>query len=140
MEVANSPDIFQGNDVLLLTNDTCDDHLIKLDMVLQRIVKAGLNVNATKSSFGKPEIEYLRFWITRLGLKPLAKKVEAIHAIAPPTTCNELRRFVFIINYYCHMWKRRSDLLALRTILCLPAVKWQWTDVEQRLLNKRLLT
>ena len=98
MGVANSPDILQEkmsdlmsglefvctylDDVLVLTTATWDDHLRKLDTVLHGIAKAGLKVNAAESAFAKPEIEYLGFWITRSGIKPLAKKVEAIHAIA----------------------------------------------------------
>ena len=90
MGVADSPDIFQEkmsglmtglefvrmylDDVLVLTHDTLDNHLRKLDKVLHRIAKAGLKVNATKSSFGKPEIKYLGFWITPHSIKPLAKK------------------------------------------------------------------
>ena len=148
MGVANSPDIFQEkmsdlmtrlefvrtylDDVLVLTTSTWDDHLRKLDKVLHRIAKAGLKVNADKSSFGKTEIEYLGFWITCHGIKPLPKKVEAIHAIASPTTHKPLRQFIGIINYYRDMWKRRSDLLAPLTALCSTAVKWRWTDVEQK--------
>jgi hypothetical protein len=30
------------------------------------------------------------------------------------------------------MWKRRSDLLAPLTVLCSPATKWRWIDVEQK--------
>ena len=45
------------------------------------------------------------FWITCHGFKPLATKVEAIHAIAPPTTRKQLQRFIGIINYYRDMWK-----------------------------------
>ena len=148
MGVANSPDIFQEkmstlmaglefvrtylDDVLVLTTGTWDDHLRKLDVVLHRIAKAGLKVNATKSAFGKTQIEYLGFFITRQGIKPVAKKVEAIHAIAPPTTHKQLRQFIGIINYYRDMWKRRSDLLAPLTALCSSNAKWRWTDVEQK--------
>jgi hypothetical protein len=150
--VANSPDIFQEkmstlmtglefvrtylDDVLVLTTGTWDNHLRKLDVVLHRIAQAGLKINATKSAFGKPEIEYLGFWITCNGIKPLAKKVKAIHAIAPPTKRKQLRRFIGIINYYRDMWKRRSDLLAPLTALCSPAAKWQWTDVEQKAFDQ----
>ncbi len=107
MGVADSPNIFQEkvsdlmtglefvqtylDNVLALTHDTWDDHLRKLDKVLHRIAKAGLIVNTTKFSFGKPEIEYLGFWITRHGIKPLAKEVQAFDAIAPPTTRKQLR-------------------------------------------------
>ena len=77
MGVANFPNIFQEkmsdlmtglefghtylDNVLVQTHNRWDDHLRKLDGVLHHIAKAGLKVNATKSSFGKPEIEYLRF-------------------------------------------------------------------------------
>ncbi len=151
MGVANSPNIFQEkmsdlttglelvrthlDNVLVLTHDTWAIHLRKLDEVLHCIAKAGLKVNATKSSFGKLEIKSLGFWIIRHGVKPLAKKVEAIHAIAPPTTHKQLRSFIRIINYYRGMWKQHSDLLAPLTTLCSPAVPWPCTDVEQRLLT-----
>ena len=120
------------DNVLVLTTGTWDDHLRKLDVVLHCIAKAGLKVNATKSAFGKTQIEYLGFFITRQGIKPVAKKVEAIHAIAPPTTRKQLQQFIGIINYYRDVWKRRSDLLAPLTALCSSNAKWRWTDVEQK--------
>ena len=148
MGVAKSTNIFQEkmsdlmaglkfvrtylDNVLVLTAGLWDDHLRKLDVVLHRIAQAGLKINATNSAFGKPEIEYLGFWINRNGIKPQAKKVEAIHAIAPPTRRKQLQRFIGIIDYYRDMWKRQSNLLAPLTALCSSATKWQWTDVEQK--------
>jgi hypothetical protein len=46
----------------------------------------GLKVNANKSHFAVSEIEYLGYWITRNGVQPVPKKVEAIQCIASPTT------------------------------------------------------
>ncbi len=58
-------DCIYVDNVLVLTTGMWNDHLRKLDTVLHCVLaKAGLKVNATKSAFGKPEIEYLRFWIT----------------------------------------------------------------------------
>ncbi len=85
---------------VLKTTGTWDNHLRQLDIVLHCIAKAGIKVNATKSAFGKPQVEYLGFFITRDGIKPLAKKVEALHGIAPPTPREQLHRFFGIINYY----------------------------------------
>ena len=48
--------------------------------------QAGLNVNAAKSFFGHTKTEYLGFWITREGIRPIAKKVEAIKELVAPTT------------------------------------------------------
>jgi hypothetical protein len=94
--------------------------------------KAGLKVNATKSFFGKPELEYLGFWITRTGIQPVAKKVDAILNIATPTTRRELRRFLGMVNYYRDMWIRRSDVLAPLTKLVSNEAKWLWTPEQQK--------
>jgi hypothetical protein len=39
------------------------------------------------------EIDYLDFWITRHGIQPQPKKVEAIMWLTPPATKRKLRRF-----------------------------------------------
>ena len=119
MGLSNSPDIFQEkmnelfsgleyvrayiDDLLILTTDNWDTHINQLDEVLNRLQKAGLKVNANKSFFGRSELEYLGFWVTRNGIKPLPKKIEAILKLKPPTTKKQLRSFIGIINYYRDM-------------------------------------
>jgi hypothetical protein len=151
MGLCNSPDIFQEkmnelfsdmdtvrayiDDLLIITNKSYEHHLGKIDDVLKRLKDAGLKVNLTKSFFGKQELEYLGYWITRQGIKPLTKKVDAIHNLKPPTTRKQLRSFIGIVNYYRNMWKGRADLLAPLTALTSDATKWKWTDVEQKAFN-----
>jgi hypothetical protein len=157
MGLCNSPDIFQEkmstlmgdlefvrtyiDDLLITTKSTWNDHLRHLDIVFHRIHEAGLKINAKKSFFGKDELEYLGYWITRQGIQPVSKKVEAIKNIAPPKTQRELRRFIGIINYYRDMWIRRSDVLAPLSKLTSKTVKWQWTAVEQKAFDtmKRII-
>jgi hypothetical protein len=83
-----------------------------LDKVLSRLNKCGIKINATKSFFARTELEYLGYWITRDGVMPLNKKVEAINNLAPPTNCTEVRKFIELVNYYRDMWKQRSEILA----------------------------
>jgi hypothetical protein len=157
MGLCNSPDIFQEkmstlmgdlefvrtyiDDLLITTKSTWNDHLRHLDIVFHRIHEAGLKINAKKSFFGKDELEYLGYWITRQGIQPVSKKVEAIKNIAPPKTQRELRRFIGIVNYYRDMWIRRSDVLAPLSKLTSKTVKWQWTTVEQKAFDtmKRII-
>ena len=133
MGLCNSPDIFQEkmsslfydlenvrayiDDLLLITKGNWDDHLTQLDQVFERLQEAGLKINVKKSFFGRSELEYLGFWITREGIMPVPKKVNAILAIKPPTTRKELRRFIGMVNFYRDMWSRRSELLAPLTSL-----------------------
>ena len=96
--------------MLCLTKGDFQDHLDKLEAVLKKLKEAGLKVNAKKSFFAKPELEYLGYWITRQGIQPVQKKVKAIEDIATPTDKRQLRRFIGMVNYYRDMWIRRSDL------------------------------
>jgi mRNA-degrading endonuclease YafQ of YafQ-DinJ toxin-antitoxin module len=51
--------------LLILTNSSFKDHLIKLEMVLARLSTAGMRVNISKSKFFAERIEYLGYLITR---------------------------------------------------------------------------
>ena len=93
---------------------------------MARLSVAGMKINAEKSKFLTDEIEYLGYWITRKGIQPVHKKVEAILNIKPPTTRKELRQFIGIVNYYRDMWFHRSDLLAPLTELTSNKTKFQW--------------
>ena len=44
-------------------------------------------------------MEYLGFWVTRDGVKPINKKTKAITNMAPPTTRKEVKKFTGVINY-----------------------------------------
>ena len=148
MGLSNSPDIFQEkmaelfsgfefvrayiDDLLCLTKGTWDDHLNKLEQVLTKIRRAGLKINAEKSFFGRSELKYLGYWITRDGIQPIPKKINAIQAIAMPTTKRELRSFLGMVNYYQDMWRKRSELIAPLTALSSKNVQWKWTEVHQK--------
>jgi hypothetical protein len=67
MGIKIAPDVFQNvmaklvqdmefvqtypNDLLILTNSSFKDHLLELEMVLARLLIAGLRVNISKSKF-----------------------------------------------------------------------------------------
>ena len=114
MGIAGSPDIFQEkmsalmdqleyvrtylDDLLVLTKGSYSDHLDKLQVVLKRLLRAGLRVNVEKSSFAKSEIEYLGYILTTSGIKPQQTKINAILSIQPPTSVKALRRFLGIVQ------------------------------------------
>jgi hypothetical protein len=124
MGLCNSPDIFQEkmnelfeglnyvqvyiDDILCITKGDYNNHLEKLECVFAQLQLGGLclKVNAKKSFFARSELEYLGYWITRKGIKPLASKVDAMLRIAEPKNRKELRSFIGIINYYRDMWIR----------------------------------
>ena len=122
MGLASSPDIFQEkmnnlfsgleyvrcyiDDILCITKGDWDNHLTKLDEVLQRLKDSGMKVNASKTFFGKEQLDYLGYTISKKGISPITKKVDAIRKIAPPKTRRQLRSFLGMVNYYRDMWIR----------------------------------
>jgi hypothetical protein len=67
---------YHRDDLLILTNSSFKDHLLKLEMVLVRLSTAGMRMNIPKSKFFAEQIEYLGYWITRQGIQPMRNKVE----------------------------------------------------------------
>ncbi len=105
------------DDLLIITRRTLDKHLQRMETVHTRLCDAGLKVNVAKSLFCAHEIEYLGYILTREGIKPQPKKVQAILALNPPNNIKELRHFLRIVQYYREMWARRSKMLAYLTDL-----------------------
>ncbi len=119
MDLMASPEFVQDymDNLLINMRGILDKHLQKMETVLTRLHDAGLKVIAAKSSFCAHEIEYLGYILTRDGIKPQPKKVQAILALNPPNNVKELRHFLVMIQYYRDMWARRSEMLAPLTDL-----------------------
>ena len=97
------------DDLLCISKMSLEDHLEKLEEVLRQLCNAGLKVNTAKSTFCALEIEYLRYVLTRDGIKPQSNKVQTILANKPPTGVRQLRQFLGMVQYYRDLWARHSD-------------------------------
>ncbi len=105
------------DNLLIIRRRTLDEHLQRMETVLTRLRDAGLKVDVAKSSFCAHEIEYLGYILTREGIKPKPKKVQAILTLNPPNNVKELRHFLGLVQYYRDIWARRSEMLAPLTDL-----------------------
>ena len=88
------------DDLLIISRGSFDEHLEQLEQALTRLAEAGLKINASKSSLCRGELEYLGYWITWKGIRPVTKKVDAILRMKTPSKRKELRKFIGLINYY----------------------------------------
>ena len=87
MGASNSPYIFQEkmneifhgfkfirayiDDLLIITKSDWSYQLDKLEQTLQKLEYIGIKWNIDKSSFGKTEMKYIGFWVTRTGIQPI---------------------------------------------------------------------
>ena len=67
------------DDLFHVTKDSWTEYLTVLEEMFTRLQKSGLNFNASKSYFGAHKFDYLVYHVTRDGVMPIPKKVEAIH-------------------------------------------------------------
>jgi hypothetical protein len=119
------------DDLFIITRGILDEHLQKMETVLTRLHDAGLKVNAAKSLFCAHEIEYLSYILTREGIEPQPKKVQAILVLNSPNSVKELRHFLGMVQYYHDMRERCSEMLAPLTDLV-----GEWGEVKNNRMNK----
>ncbi len=71
--------------------------------------------------------------------------VQSILAIQPPKGVKQLRHFIGMVQYYCDLWARLSDMLTPLTTLVeecdqtkitkakgTTKIPWHWDEVHQR--------
>jgi hypothetical protein len=120
------------DDILITSNGTFEEHAAIMEQVLEILQKANFRANLRKCYFGESKIDYLGYEITRDGIQPQPKKVEAILKLSPQKTKSQLRHFLGMINYYRDMWQKRSHMLAPLTGLVSPLVKDKWGEEQQK--------
>ena len=91
------------DNVLCIGKGSFADHIKQLEEIFRRFLKAGLKVNAAKSSFGLREIPYLGYIISMDGLKWDPKKIQGIMDLAKPQTAKEMKSFIRMIQFYRDM-------------------------------------
>lgn len=138
-----SPDLFHGkvstifadmqgvrsymDDLLVWSNGSYEEHLEKLDEVLNRLQSKDLAVNALKSYWAVEEVDYLGFRLTTQGVLPQPRKVKAIQNMERPKSKKQLRGFIGLVNYYRYMWRKRSHLLAPLSSMAGKNSHFKWT-------------
>jgi hypothetical protein len=148
MSVKTSPGIFQrimyellGNipniqvyldDSLITSNGKFEEHAAIMEQVLEILQKANFRANLRKCYCGGSKIDYLGYEITRDGIQPQTKKVEAILKLSTPKTKRQLGHLLGMINYYRDMWQKRSYMLAPLTGLVSPLVKYKWGEEQHK--------
>jgi hypothetical protein len=85
-------------DLLVIIRGNIEDHISKLETVLIRLCDARLKINAAKSFFCTHEIEYIGYILTREGINPQLKKVQAILVLNPPNSVKEQRSFLRMVQ------------------------------------------
>ena len=134
-------------DDILVFSKTLEEHLLHIQRVIERIVQVGLKLKPTKCRFVQKELEYLGHIVSRDGLKPNPRLVEAVEGYPEPTSVQETRRFLGLCSYYRKFVPQFARIANPLHHLTRQDVVFQWTpechtayeELKRRLVSAPIL-
>ena len=111
------------NDDVTIYSDTWEEHLKIIQKLFERLSKAMLTINHSRSEFGQAQVTYLRHIVRQGEVKPVSAKVEAIANFPQPESMKQLMRFLGMAVYY-----QRFSLNFAAVAEPLPQIKFIWSD------------
>lgn len=88
------------DDIIVFGGGNEEEHLLRVEKVFSKLLKANLRVNIDKTEFLKTQTEFLGFLITNQGIKPNPNKIIAIRNIKKPENLKDLKSFLGLASYY----------------------------------------
>ena len=87
-------------DDVVIWSRSWDEHLVHIGTVLSCFQAVGLTLDEKKCNWGLQSVDLLGLRVTRLGLRTLSSKTEAIAALPFPRTIKDLRIILGQFSYY----------------------------------------
>ena len=105
-----------------------DQHINNSDELFTRFEKHGLTLNLEKSQFLRPKVTFLGHILTPEGILPDPEKISAIKNFPAPTTIEQLRGFLSLINFYSKFTKEHAGATFPLLLLVHKNYKWKWGE------------
>ncbi|GFO31292.1 Pol polyprotein [Plakobranchus ocellatus] len=123
-------------DDIRLTGSSDEEHLHRLDEVLQRLEENGVKLSKEKCQFMQEEIDYLGHKIDAEGLHPQEHKIKAMKEVSRPENVKELRSFLGGVQYYGKFLPNLSATLQPLNELLKKDQEWKWIDECEKSFQK----
>ena len=118
-------------DDIMVIGRTFEEHLENLRTVLSRLREHQLKLNIEKCEFFKTKADYLGHEVSREGISPLKKNLDAIIDFPPPRTVRQLKRFNGMMIYYKIFMNNSANIM--KPLYSTTATKTlKWTDEHQK--------
>ena len=115
---------------------TIEEHIQKLEEVLERLSEAGLKLKPSKCQLLKPEVLFLGHVVGRDGIRPNPQLVEAVQKWKVPENVKECQQFMGLCNYYRRFIYKFSDIASPITQLTKKNIDFHWSTECQQAFDK----
>lgn len=115
------------DDILIHSGGSIQDHLEKVQIVLDRLIKHKLRLKVEKCQWAQSQINYLGFIINDRGMTPQPEKIKAVKDLKPPTTVKGVRSFLGLISFYRMFIPQFSDIASPLVELTKKFKRFSWS-------------
>jgi hypothetical protein len=120
--------VFCYIDDILIGDQTIEGLQNKLILVLDRLLRFNVKVNWKKCKFFVDKVIYLGHEISKDGIAPSKRKIEAITSAPQPKTVVQLQSFIGLVNYYSKFIPHLNQKLRVFYDLIKKDADWQWSS------------
>ena len=120
-----------ADDILCYSPDL-ETHMRDLQMIFDRLAKAGLTLKPSKCKFATQEVKYLGHILSPNGIRVNPEKIEVIKKYPVPKTVTQVRRFLGMTQYYRRFQKNYANIAKPLQNLTKHDVQFEWTPACQK--------
>ncbi|KAI8425605.1 hypothetical protein MSG28_011422 [Choristoneura fumiferana] len=134
------------DDVIIPAKDFLEG-MTRLENTLKLFSNAGLTLKLSKCLFFGHSVDYLGFEVSKDGIKPGSRKIEAVEGFPVPTSQHNVRQFLGLASFFRRFVPGFSIIAKPLTHLLKKDVSWSWgkeqqtafTTLKQKLVEKPTL-
>ena len=109
-----------------------EEHLKRLEKVLERFSEAGLTIKISKCSFLRRKIRYLGHQVSSSGITMDLDKAKTIETYQAPSDKDKLRSFLGLLSYYRAFIPKFSEKAESLLRLLLKDAKFEWKEEQDQ--------
>ena len=122
------------DDVIVFCKDF-DQHMQRLEEVLDRIKKAGLKLKASKSYLLQKEVIFLGHVVSGQGIKPSPTNVTKVVDWPTPKSAKQVKQFVAMVSYYRRYVRNFASTARPMVDLTKKGKKFLWSEACEAAFN-----
>ena len=123
-------------DDILVCSRSFQEHLQHLNLVIERLRRAGLTLKPQKCYFLQKEVHYLGHLISHEGIAPDPAKTEKVREFPIPTDVTKVRQFVGLASYHRRFVPGFARIATPLHALTKKEVAFHWTEECQAAFDR----